>query len=172
LATKGIAPKIKNLVGQLDFTQEELEKTENSLAEAGVQLPQFSNVEGALARELQNPEECAAGAFDPDAIALTPERKKFLEENQAKIIKVQAMARRRIATKAVAKERQEQQIIAQTVSGITKLQAKVRSRIARKAYVEKLEHFKSPENIAKITKIQAIIKGRRVDKAYHDLGTI
>lgn len=52
---------MQNLVGKLEFTDEQLEKTNQSLAEAGVEIPSFANVGSALAKELdEEPEETEA----------------------------------------------------------------------------------------------------------------
>eukprot|EP00158_Paraphelidium_tribonemae_P005840 Partr_v1_DN27551_c0_g1_i1_m30118 putative IQ motif containing GTPase activating protein len=186
LAKKGIAPKIKNLVGQLDFTDEELLKTENSLQEAGVALPQFGNIEGALAKELN--EE-------------TPEqlREKYLEEHQAQIIKCQSMARGKIARMAYAKKVDEYKKHEQF---IIRLQTQIRANKVRKAHEARLKafeanldkivqmqafirgyqkrreflltrgHYNSSESVARIIKIQSRHKAKIVEKAYKSLANV
>lgn len=56
-ARKGITPHIQNLTGKLQFTDEQLQKTNQSLQEAGVQLPAFGDIGNALAKELKETEE-------------------------------------------------------------------------------------------------------------------
>lgn len=50
LAKLGLAPHIKNLVGKLQFTDEQLDATTKDLD--GVNMPQFDGVASALAKEL------------------------------------------------------------------------------------------------------------------------
>jgi hypothetical protein len=44
------------LIGKLTFTDEQLDATQQSLEEAGVQMPAFGNIETTLAAELKEPE--------------------------------------------------------------------------------------------------------------------
>ena len=76
LAKKGLAPHIKNLLGQLSFTgtesnksrrksylfwlfeiDEQLDKTNESLEAAAVPMPAFGNIQKALEKELDEPSE-------------------------------------------------------------------------------------------------------------------
>ena len=52
-----MAPPIKNLLGQLSFTDEQLDATNESLEAAAVPMPSFANVKTALAKELDEPTE-------------------------------------------------------------------------------------------------------------------
>ena len=56
LATKGLAPNIKNLVGELQFTDAEIHATRQGLDAAGISMPSFGNIGSALAKELNEPE--------------------------------------------------------------------------------------------------------------------
>jgi len=55
LAKLKLAPPIRNLVGQLEFTEEQLETTQSSLESQGVSMPQFGGLTAALAKELNEP---------------------------------------------------------------------------------------------------------------------
>ncbi|KAI9223094.1 hypothetical protein BC828DRAFT_345326 [Blastocladiella britannica] len=60
LARKGIAPKIKSLVGKLSFTDAEVDAMQENLDKAGVSLPSFGNVNKTLEKEMapeKTPEE-------------------------------------------------------------------------------------------------------------------
>ncbi|KAJ3064475.1 hypothetical protein HDU99_004449, partial [Rhizoclosmatium hyalinum] len=60
LAKKGLSPAINNLVGKLTFTEDQIEATQQSLEASGVAMPQFGNVENALAKaiiEEESPED-------------------------------------------------------------------------------------------------------------------
>ncbi|KAI8639558.1 hypothetical protein BD408DRAFT_371421 [Parasitella parasitica] len=52
LARRNLAPNIKNLLGQLQFTNEELSATQRHLDMSGVAMPNFKNVGSSLRREL------------------------------------------------------------------------------------------------------------------------
>ena len=58
LARRGLARRIGNLVGQLQFSDDQLQKTQRGLKEAGVPMPNFGNVGRELAKEInEEPEE-------------------------------------------------------------------------------------------------------------------
>ena len=58
LARRGMADRIGNLLGQLEFSDDQLQKTQKGLKDAGVPMPNFSNVGRELAKEInEEPEE-------------------------------------------------------------------------------------------------------------------
>lgn len=58
LARRGLAQRIGNLVGQLEFSDDQLQRTEKGLKAAGVPMPNFGNVGRELAKEInEEPEE-------------------------------------------------------------------------------------------------------------------
>lgn len=58
LARRGIAERIGNLLGQLQFSDDQLQKTQKGLKDAGVSMPNFGNVGRELAKEInEEPEE-------------------------------------------------------------------------------------------------------------------
>ena len=58
LARRGMAERIGNLLGQLQFSDDQLQKTQKGLKDAGVPMPNFSNVGRELAKEInEEPEE-------------------------------------------------------------------------------------------------------------------
>ena len=58
LARRGLARRIGNLVGQLQFSDDQLQKTQKGLKDAGVPMPNFGNIGRELAREInEEPEE-------------------------------------------------------------------------------------------------------------------
>ncbi|KAJ3092687.1 hypothetical protein HK102_004149 [Quaeritorhiza haematococci] len=167
LAKKGLAPNIKNLVGQLQFTgkslaafrYEQLDRTQQSLEEAGVPMPQFSDVGNALEKELKEPTE-------------EEKRAKYLEDNMDRIIKCEAHVRRHAAQKKLAELRAEKRrqdderrrLEEERLKKIVKSQALARMHLARKAYNDRLAYFKANE--AAITKIQATWRMYQARKAY------
>ncbi|XP_029431113.1 ras GTPase-activating-like protein IQGAP2 isoform X2 [Rhinatrema bivittatum] len=48
----GIAPQIQNLLGKVDFTEEEISNMRKELEKYGIQMPSFSKIGGILANEL------------------------------------------------------------------------------------------------------------------------
>jgi hypothetical protein len=57
LARRGLAEKIGNLVGKIDFTDEELQKKQKGLDAAGVAMPSFGNIGRQLAKEINEEPE-------------------------------------------------------------------------------------------------------------------
>ncbi|KAI8581736.1 hypothetical protein K450DRAFT_230913 [Umbelopsis ramanniana AG] len=57
LARRNLAPNIKNLVGQLEFTNEQISATQRGLDQAGVSMPNFGNVRTSLKHELNEVDE-------------------------------------------------------------------------------------------------------------------
>ncbi|KAJ3112166.1 hypothetical protein HDU96_004867 [Phlyctochytrium bullatum] len=170
LAAKGLAPYIKNLLGKLTFTEKELDATQQSLEQAGVQMPQFGNIENALKAEMKE---------------LTEEEKRniYFSENRDKVTKCQAAIRRRAAQKklAVLKEERAKRLAAEAearrraeeerlraekerLEKIVKAQAYIRMHRARKAYGDRLCYLRSQEGA--VTKIQATWKMKKYRESY------
>lgn len=57
LARRGMAEKIGNLVGKIDFTDEELTNKQKGLDAAGVAMPSFGNIGRQLAKEINEEPE-------------------------------------------------------------------------------------------------------------------
>lgn len=58
LSRRGLAHRIGNLVGQLEFSDDQLQKTQKGLNDAGVSMPNFGDVGRELAKEInENPVE-------------------------------------------------------------------------------------------------------------------
>lgn len=103
LASKGMAPSIKNLVGQLQFTDAEIHATRRGLDAAGVSLPSFGNVGTALARELNGPDRAAKASIsrvveepepEPETLLSNEElRNLFWANNTASIVRCQEIWR-------------------------------------------------------------------------------
>lgn len=66
LASRGVAPNIKNLVGELQFTDAEIHATRQGLDAAGISMPSFGNIGSALAKELNGPGEVAVVETIPE----------------------------------------------------------------------------------------------------------
>ena len=57
LARRGLAERIGNLLGQLNFTDDQLQRTEKGLKDAGVPMPNFGAVGRELAKEINEEPE-------------------------------------------------------------------------------------------------------------------
>jgi hypothetical protein len=57
LARRGKAQRIGNLIGQLQFSDDQLTKTQKGLKDAGVSMPNFGNVGKELAKEINEEPE-------------------------------------------------------------------------------------------------------------------
>lgn len=57
LARRGLAQRISNLIGKIDFTDEELQKKQKGLDAAGVAMPSFGNIGKQLAKEINEEPE-------------------------------------------------------------------------------------------------------------------
>ncbi|KAF9476454.1 hypothetical protein BDN70DRAFT_951286 [Pholiota conissans] len=95
LARRGMASRIGNLLGQLHFSDDQLQQTQKGLKEAGVAMPNFGNVGRELAKEINE---------EPEVEEETEEerRDRMLLENEASIIAMQAQARGVLARKEFA----------------------------------------------------------------------
>ncbi|KAI8817418.1 uncharacterized protein EV422DRAFT_224332 [Fimicolochytrium jonesii] len=167
LSKNGLAPSMKNLVGQLSFTEEQLDATQQSLEQAGVSMPAFKSVGDALKKELED-----APPPSPEILEQR-ERERFLKDNESLIIKAQSHARRHLAQRAyhtrlshhrAAQQQRADRARAEEHAKIVRAQAAVRMRLARRKYLEKKQLFKENEN--SISKIQAAWKSRKQRLAY------
>ncbi|KAJ3056588.1 hypothetical protein HK097_005751 [Rhizophlyctis rosea] len=165
LAKKGLAPAMKNLVGQLSFTDEQLDATQQELDESGVTLPSFSGVGDALKKELKE---------EP---VLTEEQKRdlYFQNNVDKVVRGQAairgkQARRRyqklLEQDRADKERLRAEEERRRLEKVTKAQSVIRMHQQRRKFVERKEHFAANED--KITRIQAGWKAKKASQAYHE----
>ncbi|CUA76921.1 Ras GTPase-activating-like protein rng2 [Rhizoctonia solani] len=86
LSRRGRAQRIGNLLGQLEFSDDQLAETQKGLAAAGVNLPNFKSVGNKLAQEINEEPEVEVETEDE-------RRDRLLLENEASIIALQAQAR-------------------------------------------------------------------------------
>lgn len=86
LSRRGMAERIGNLLGRLQFSDDQLRKTQKGLKDAGVAMPNFGNVGADLAKEINE---------EPD-IDIEPESERshrLLLEAETSIVQLQAYAR-------------------------------------------------------------------------------
>jgi hypothetical protein len=152
LAKKGKAPHIKNLLGRLEFTDEVLDATTQGLADAGVSMPSFGNIQNELAKELnEETEEERQARLERERLE---EMERYFMEHHGKLVKVQAQIRMKLQ-----KDQFEQQ-----KDSAVKIQAIWKGSQQRRKYQEKMQSFKSNEKL--FERVQAIYRGKKVREQY------
>lgn len=120
LARRGLAERIGNLLGRLQFSDDQLQKTQKGLKDAGVPMPNFGNVGRELALEInEEPEETEEEIRD-----------RLLLENESSIISVQTLARGFLARKTQATQTARLQLAQRY---IVRAQAQSRGVLVRRA---------------------------------------
>uniref|UniRef100_A0A673UF07 IQ motif containing GTPase activating protein 2 n=1 Tax=Suricata suricatta TaxID=37032 RepID=A0A673UF07_SURSU len=79
----GIAPQIQDLLGKVDFTEEEISNMRKELEKYGIQMPSFSKIGGILANELSVDE----AALHAAVIAINEAIEKRLAEQTVKTLR-------------------------------------------------------------------------------------
>lgn len=122
LARRGLAQRIGNLVGQLQFSDDQLQKTQKGLNDAGITMPNFGNVGRELAKEINE---------DPEIEIETEEERcdRLLAENEGSIRALQCRARGFLIRKAYATQRSHVRLAERYVP---KIQAHCRGVLARR----------------------------------------
>ncbi|KAG2152223.1 ras GTPase-activating protein [Suillus cothurnatus] len=127
LARRGLAECIGDLLGQLQFSDDQLQKTQKGLTDAGIPMPNFGNVGRELAKEINE---------EPDPPPPEPEeseeerRDRLLLENEDSIRSVQCLARGFLVRKAQATQRVRLRL---TERYVPRLQAHLRGALARRS---------------------------------------
>ncbi|EKM59178.1 uncharacterized protein PHACADRAFT_86001 [Phanerochaete carnosa HHB-10118-sp] len=136
LARRGLAQRIGDLVGQLQFSDDQLQMTHKGLKDSGVAMPNFAGVKRELAKEInEEPEEEEETEYE--------RRERLLRENEDSVIACQSVARRFLAKKALATQ---QGRIKLAERHILKLQALARGHLIRShLHQEREEHANSED---------------------------
>ncbi|TFK55685.1 ras GTPase-activating protein [Heliocybe sulcata] len=127
LARRGLAERIGNLLGHLQFSDDQLNATQKGLT--GVAMPNFGSVGRELAKEINE---------DPEEEVETEDerRDRLLLENEGAIVDTQSLARAFLVRKAVATQRVRLRLAERYV---LKLQAQCRGVLARRQLQDKRE---------------------------------
>ncbi|KAF8332668.1 uncharacterized protein EI90DRAFT_683028 [Cantharellus anzutake] len=177
LARRGLAQRIGNLLGQLEFSDDQLKQTQKGLTDSGVAMPNFGNVGRELAREInEEPEE------EPETEE--ERQRRLLEENVDSIIAFQAFARGHLSRSAlrmrITKLRTAQKSVVKTqalcrghlarrkidavliqhqslLPWVTAVQARARGILARREHNQYIQRVRS--TLAIIIKVQAQARG-------------
>ncbi|KAJ8086612.1 iqgap- protein [Marasmius tenuissimus] len=86
LARRGMAERIGNLLGHLQFSDDQLQRTQKGLKDSGVAMPNFGNVGRELAKEINEEPEVEVETEDE-------RRDRLLLENEGSIIALQSHLR-------------------------------------------------------------------------------
>lgn len=131
LVNAGLAGHIGDLVGKLEFSEEEIKNTQKSLDATGVTLPNFKNVGNAIAGEpetgaplLENEEE---------------KKSRLLDECRLAVVMLQACARGTLLRKRISLELQR---LDSVEADVLKSQAQARGFLVRKQYYENAHTYR------------------------------
>ncbi|KAF9365937.1 hypothetical protein BGX34_007437 [Mortierella sp. NVP85] len=170
LASKGMAPSIKNLVGQLQFTDAEIHATRKGLDAAGISLPSFGNVGTALARELNGPERVVVASIpeveepEPETLLSNQElRDLFWANNTASIVRCQQLWRGALERKRFLERRN---LHMEMEKFFIILQAQSRGVLVRRRFNNRMQqlHTFEPQAVT----IQAHVRGYLQRKKYNE----
>ncbi|TRM67597.1 hypothetical protein BD626DRAFT_395296 [Schizophyllum amplum] len=158
LARQGLAERIGNLLGQLQFSDEQLQQTHKGLKDSGVPMPNFGNI----GRELFNEE--------PEEEPETEEerRDRLLLESESSIVKLQAQARATLAQRS-HQDTERRLVLAQRY--VAKTQAICRGYLVRREVSRQRQSQTALQPWARA--LQAVVRGRltrqRIDQRVHDI---
>ncbi|EIW76096.1 hypothetical protein CONPUDRAFT_64414 [Coniophora puteana RWD-64-598 SS2] len=123
LARRGLAERIGNLVGQLQFSDDQLQRTQKGLNDAGVAMPNFGNVGRELAKEINEEPEPEPEETEDERIH------RELLECEPSVAALQCVIRGFLVRKAVATQQGRLRLAERYVP---KLQAQLRATLVRK----------------------------------------
>ncbi|KAJ3403889.1 hypothetical protein HDU80_003535 [Chytriomyces hyalinus] len=181
LAAKNMSPSINNLVGKLSFTVDQIEATQQSLEASGAAMPQFGNIENALAKAAAQEAEVVVVESPEDIERKEKEaREEWFRQNEQLFVQVQTAFRCKLARQVLLELKE-----ADRVKKVTTVQAVVRARTAKrrmnsmrrvKAQTDKENRWiELSSNEQLFVKLQARVRGKkdrtiykaRIDH-YHD----
>ncbi|KAF8076365.1 ras GTPase-activating protein [Lyophyllum atratum] len=177
LARRGVAERIGNLLGRLQFSDDQLQKTQKGLKDAGVAMPNFGNIGRELAKEINE---------EPEVEVETEDERchRLLLENEDSITLLQALGRGFLSRKAQAtskgrirlteryipklqaccrgllirrKMEQQRQVSYRLTPWVVSLQALGRAVILRRQWRSRLRQIRG--SIPHVIKLQAQLRG-------------
>ncbi|TFK75932.1 hypothetical protein BDN72DRAFT_786097 [Pluteus cervinus] len=154
LARRGMAERIGNLLGHLQFSEDQLQQAQKGLKDANVPMPNFGNVGKELAKEINE---------EPEEEVETEEerRDRLLLENEVYITALQATARGFLLRKRLNYLRGKMQVGQRYT---LKLQAQARGALRRKVVVEQR---KTQVNLLPwVIALQAVARGVLARRAW------
>ncbi|KAF8320672.1 hypothetical protein DL93DRAFT_2107201 [Clavulina sp. PMI_390] len=147
LSRRGMANRIGNLLGRLEFSDDQLQQTQQGLNDAGVAMPNFGGVGRDLAKEFnEEPEE------EPETEE--ERRDRLLLENESSITQLQAQCRGFLARRRMAAKIQKLQLRLRVFAAF---QARCRGVLTRRQFAASQATRSQMHPWA--TKIQATARG-------------
>ncbi|KAG1764694.1 calponin homology domain-containing protein, partial [Suillus placidus] len=172
LARRGLAECIGDLLGQLQFSDDQLHKTQKGLTYAGIPMPNFGNVGRELAKEIN--EEPEPPPPEPEE-SEEERRDRLLLENEDSIRLIQCLARGFLVREAQATQHVRLRL---TERYVPRLQAHLRGALARRTAAVRglLVHWRWRAYVARtkavcqcVVKTQAQIRGVLVRQRFEKL---
>ncbi|GAB5593632.1 iqgap-related protein [Umbelopsis nana] len=168
LARRNMAPNIKNLVGQLEFTNEQISATQRGLDMSGVTMPNFGNVRTSLRQELNEEDEEDDMHYEPIFVSKYPQNlaspttPDLIEESDSD-------EEREIDTEMTEEEKTELYWSQpQNLANLIRCQSLARRHSVRKEFNQIRDLHKSSLFESQITKLQAQARGVLARKALEE----
>lgn len=153
-----MAPQIGDLVGKLEFTDDEIRDTQRGLDAAGINLPNFKTMNRHF-------EQNAQEERTPEPVETEDERiDRELSEVTNNVILLQALVNGAITRSSV---RAMMEDLIDSKQQITELQSRSRAKWSRQFLQSSTKSIALYEE--KITAVQSIIRGNRARKAINDM---
>ncbi|KNZ78048.1 Ras GTPase-activating-like protein rng2 [Termitomyces sp. J132] len=149
LARRGMAQRIGNLLGRLQFSDDQLQKTQKGLKDAGVAMPNFGNVDRELAKEINEEPEVEVESEDE-------RRDRLLMENKDSIIFFQARVRGFLARRFQSTLHGR---ICLTERHIPKMQAHLRGILVRRRLDQQRRSIANLKQWVVVIRLQAHLRG-------------
>lgn len=181
LARQGRAIKVGNLIGKLEFSDDQLQKTQRGLDAAGVAMPSFGAVGKTLAKEMNvEPElepETEQERIDrelrecePSVIALQSVVRGFLARRKFERMYAEEVHRRREEEER-QRQREEERLAQQKAEDervlnamVPKLQARLRGAMLRKRFYNDINALDQHES--SVIGVQAHVRGLLARRAH------
>ncbi|CAG8697404.1 12716_t:CDS:10 [Gigaspora margarita] len=158
LSRRGLTGRIKNLVGKLEFTDEQLHLTQRGLDASGVIMPSFANVgNNAIVR-------CQAIARTHMARKHLLERRALHEYSLPFIVRLQSQIRGWLVRTEWNNRLNQMEKLERWV---VNLQSLARGALARSKFRDRFSHYQ--KNVDKVIKIQSLYRAKHAGDAYRSL---
>ncbi|KAK7207258.1 hypothetical protein BZA70DRAFT_270854 [Myxozyma melibiosi] len=157
LSSSGLAPEIGDLVGKLEFTEDEIRDTQRGLDAAGINLPNFKT----MSRHFEDGSQAAqAPQPEPEQVPRETEDERVdreLGEASGDIVALQAVINGAIARSSL---RALMEDMMDSSSQTVTIQSHIRANMARAKLAAKFETLNSDGN--SIVNLQSLIRGQTV----------
>ncbi|OLL24588.1 Ras GTPase-activating-like protein rng2 [Neolecta irregularis DAH-3] len=148
LARQGFCDYIGNLVGKLEFTEDEINNTQRGLDASGVKMPDFGGLSSAFAEPVVEEPKYVEPEPEPE-----PEEERIvrvLYENESTIADLQSRARAFLNRRAVT---EREQAIVTATKAVIPLQSCIRGYVSRKAQM--IQRTEIEKEVEWATKLQS-----------------